>query len=142
MLDFTEHIQRVTQKISCADNMQVKTIFYFRKNILMQLFHALIYPNLMYGIPVWRSTYKTHLQNIASYQNKVLRTTNGVNRNHSVSHLYGESNVLKLEDAHKLEVAKILHCIWNKQQPHNLGLYFSKISQHHTTYVQLGPLPL
>jgi len=77
----------------------------------MLLYHVLIYP---YDIPDWRSTYKTHLLKIASYQNKVLRIINGVNRDNSVSHLYGESNILKLEEIHKLEVAKILHNIWSK----------------------------
>jgi len=86
---------------------------------------------------------KHTFKKIASYQNKVLRTINGINRDHSVSHLYGEINILKLEDIHKLELAKILHNIWNKQQPHNLSLYFSKVSQQHTrTFVQLGLLPL
>jgi len=39
-----------------------------------------------------------------------------VNRDHSLSHLYDELNILKLEDIHKLEVAKIMHNIWNKQE--------------------------
>jgi len=55
-LEFTEHVQRVTHKILCSTGIICKLKPYFPKNILIQLYNALIYPYLMYGIPVWGST--------------------------------------------------------------------------------------
>jgi len=106
----------------------------------MQLCHALVNSYLLYDIPVWGLTYKTLLQKIASYQNKIFKNTNGVNRNHSVSHLYDEVNILKVEDIYKLEVVNIMHSIRNKEQLHNLSAYYSKISQQHTHTTQASSL--
>jgi len=78
--------------------------------------------------------YKTHLQKIESYQNKVLKIIkceHGPQRNPSLWRIK-HSQTKTVEDIHIMEVAKILYSIWNKQQQHNLSLYFSKISQQHT----------
>ena len=45
----------------------------FLKKIFLQLYHALIYPHLLYTIPGWGLTYKTYLHKISILQNKGVR---------------------------------------------------------------------
>jgi len=49
----------------------------------------------------------------------------------SINPYYKQLGILKFEDIYKLEVAKIMHTIWNKQHPENLSQYFTKISSQH-----------
>ena len=44
----------------------------FPKKILLQLEYALIYPYLLYTIPIWGFTYKSYLHKISILQNKAV----------------------------------------------------------------------
>ena len=46
---------------------------YFLKKKFLQLYHALIYPHLLYIIPIWGSTYKSYPHKILILQNKAVR---------------------------------------------------------------------
>ena len=40
----------------------------FTQENSLQLYHAVIYPHLLYAIPIWGSTYKSYLHNISILQ--------------------------------------------------------------------------
>ena len=58
-LKFDIHLKFVECKIACRVGILNKLKCYFPKEILLQLYHALIYPHLLYAIPIWGSTYKS-----------------------------------------------------------------------------------
>ena len=64
-------------KVACAVGVIAKLKLYFPKKILLKLHHALVHSHLLYVLPVWRSTYKTHLQKLVSFQNRVLKFIGG-----------------------------------------------------------------
>ena len=45
----------------------------FSQEILLQLYHALIHPHLLYAIPMWGSAYKSYLHKISILQNKAFK---------------------------------------------------------------------
>ena len=72
------------------------------KQILMQVYYTIIYPNLLYGITCWGSCSKTASQSIPIIHNRILRCINTIGlRQIHVSELYTLSNVLKVQDRYK-----------------------------------------
>ena len=72
-LNFDIHLKFVERKIVYAVGILNKLKCYFPKKILFKLYHALIYPHLLYAISIWGSTYKSHLHKISILQNKAVR---------------------------------------------------------------------
>ena len=69
-LSFDIHLKFIERKIIYAVGTLNKLKSYFPKKILLQLYHALIYPHLLYAIPICGSTYKSYLHKISILQNK------------------------------------------------------------------------
>ena len=72
-LKFDIHLKFVERKIACAVSILNKLKCYFPKEILLQLYHALIYSHLLYAIPICGSTYKSYLHKISILQNKAVK---------------------------------------------------------------------
>ena len=72
-LKFDIHLKFVERKIACAVGILNKLKCYFPKEILLQLYHALIYPRLLDAILIWGSTYKSYLHKISILQNKAVK---------------------------------------------------------------------
>ena len=63
-LKFDIHLKFVERKIACAVGILNKSTCYFSKEILLQLYHALIYSHLLYAVSIWCSTYKSYIRKI------------------------------------------------------------------------------
>ena len=72
-LNFDIHLKFVECKIAYAVGILNKLKCYFSKKILLELYHALIYPHLLYAIPIRGSTCKSYLHKISILQNKAVR---------------------------------------------------------------------
>jgi len=47
----------IERKVACAVSIMNRLKFIFPKETRLQLYHALIYPHILYALPVWGSTY-------------------------------------------------------------------------------------
>ena len=72
-LSFKQHIAAICKKISRAIGIMYKLRNYVNKKILLMIYYSLIYPFLIYAIPVWGVAYKVHLNKIHILQKKVVR---------------------------------------------------------------------
>ena len=63
-------------------------LLYFPKKFLLQLYYALIYPHLLYAIPIWGSAYKFYLHKIAILQNKAVKIVTPTKWNSSANPSY------------------------------------------------------
>ena len=97
-LKFDIHFKFVERKIACAVGALNKLTRYFPKEILLQLYHALIYPHLLYAIPIWGSTYKSYLHKISILQNKAVKINTQTKWNSSANSSYSNLKVLKLKN--------------------------------------------
>jgi len=59
-LNFKKHLNGIKRKVACAVGIMNRLKFIFPKETLLQLYHALIYPHILYALPVWGSIYKTY----------------------------------------------------------------------------------
>ena len=107
-LSWKPHIMTITSKLSKLSGLLYKLRPFVNKQILMQVYYTLIYPNLLYGITCWGSCSKTASQPIQIIQNRILRCINMIGlRQIYVSELYILTNVLKVHDMYVLELCKL-----------------------------------
>jgi len=86
---------------------------------------------LQYALPVWWSTYKSNVQKLLTLQNKAVKHIANGQWNDSPNPFYKELNILIIEQIFKLEVAKIMHRIYFKQQLQTITQYLKKSSIVH-----------
>ena len=63
-LTFKQHISAVSKKISRTIGLMYKLRHYVTKKILVMLYYSLMYPFLIYAVPVWGNTNVTYLNSI------------------------------------------------------------------------------
>ena len=147
-LNFKEHIKIIERKVAYAVGILAKSKHYLPRDILLQLYHALIYYHLIYAIPVWGSTFHTYFDKLIAYLNKAVKTIAKAKWNDSPSPRYNELGILKLAKIYQLEVAKIMHRIDTKKHPPSLIRYFQKSGLSHSystltvSFSQLLHIPL
>ena len=130
-LKFDIHLKFVERKIACAVGILNKLKCYFPKEILLQLYHALIYPQLLYAIPIWGSFYKSYLDNISILQNKAVKFVTQTKWNSSANPSCTNQKVLKLNQLYHYEVGKIMYNLYHKQHPYDLNQHFTKSNVTH-----------
>ena len=131
-LKFNVHIKNIERKIACAVGILYKLSSFFPTEVLLQLYHALIYPHLLYAIPIWGSTYNTYLHKIVALQNKGVKLISRVKWETSAIPYYETLDILKLDELYNFEVTKIMYHIYHKAHPPNLTRDFIKVNQRHS----------
>ena len=130
-LKFDIHLKFVERKIACAVDVPNKLKCYFLKEILLQLYYALIYPHLFYAIPIWGSAYKSYLHRISILQNKAVKIAPQTKWNSCANPSYTNAKVLKLSKLYQYEVGKIMYNLYHKQHPYRLNQHFTKSIVRH-----------
>ena len=131
-LKFDIHLKFVERKIACAVGILNKLKCSFPKEILLLLYHALIYPHILFAIPIWGSTYKSYLHKISILQNKAVKIVTQTKWNFSANPSYTILKVLTLNKLYNYEVGKIIYNLYHKQHPYNLNQHFTKFNVRHS----------
>ena len=71
-LSFKSHIHYLESKLSRSVGVISKLRFFLPSSALINLYYSLIHSHLLYGLPVWASTYKTYSTKIRVLQNKAI----------------------------------------------------------------------
>jgi len=80
------------------------------KSSLISLYYSLVYPYLIYCLPVWGATYNEHLKPPIVLQKKCLRTINGLEFGaHTNSHFHSDK-ILNFVDLYRVELGT---CVFN-----------------------------
>ena len=97
--------------------------------ILIDVFNALIYSYLRYGIIVWGSSAATTLKPLETLVNKAVRIMSFAPLgNINLSQIYQEFNLLKLSNVHDLELGKFAYKEKYEYLPTEIGNYFTTSS--------------
>ena len=96
---------------------------------LLNLYYSLIHPHLLYGLPIWVSTYSTYLEKLCTLQNKAVIIINKGCYEDLVSPFYSNLKIFKMTDFFKLEIAKIVLSHFQKNFL-NYFLIFFQDKQH------------
>ena len=123
--------ENLEHKLACTVGILNKLKCYFPKEILLQLYHAFIYPHF-YAIPIWGSAYKSYLYEISILQNKAVKIVTLTKWNRRANPSYTNLKVLKLNKLYHYEVSKIMYNLYHKQHPYNLNQHFTKSNVRHS----------
>ena len=72
-LTWKDHIAKVTKKIVRASGIIAKMRHFVNRNSLKVIYHALVYPYLIYGNLTLGNTYKSRIEKIMNIQKKIVR---------------------------------------------------------------------
>ena len=105
---------------------------YVTDKTLLTIYNSLIYPYILYGIPIWGNADNVHLKPIYTIQKKAVRiisnkdyyVENTYLREHSTP-LFNNLRLLKIYDVFKVEALKFVFDSLNKTNPNQFHEYFS-----------------
>ena len=143
-LDWSHHIQYISKKISKACGALAKLRHCLNIDILKNVYHALIYSYLRYGILVWGKGSQTVLDPLQVVINKAIRImTFAPFGNIDLNSVYKELKLLKLRKIQALETGKFVFKEKNELLPTKIGNYFEIDSNErpHNHFVRYARRP-
>ena len=107
-LSFKAHINEICNKLSRSIALIYNLKNYMPIEVLKTIYYAHVHPHLTYCLPIWGSTYPSHLQSIFLLQKRALRLiTNSPFLEHT-NPLFKLTKIIKFYDLVKLEIASYM----------------------------------
>jgi hypothetical protein len=131
-LSWKAHINHICMKIKRSVGILSKLRYYVNTDILCNLYYALIYPLLIYGIVSWGNTYQTTLQPIIVLQKKALRIITFSKFQEPSSPLFRFFSILKLVDLISLHTLIFMYQYHNQLLPSTFDNFFTPVAQIHS----------
>ena len=138
-LQWDAQLKHVSDKITKNTGILYKLRHYVSINTLKQLYYALIYPYLHYGLMSWGTSCQTRLNKIKIKQNKCLRCIFFASKIESATPYYTILKILKLENIFNFKISSFVHKInCAKIKPpavfSNFALPISEVHSYSTRY--------
>jgi len=131
-LNFNLHIEKITSKIAKPTGILWKQRKFLPAKTLLNLYYALIYPHLLYGLIVWDSIVScVSQQNLQLVQNNAVRAIAGIKKYENITPSFKKIGVFKIHDSCKLEIAIYVPKYHNSKLPITFENYFTKSSNIH-----------
>ena len=108
-LTFKPHILSLDTRVSKSVGILSKLRFMFPSSTLLLLYYALGYPHLIYGLPIWGSTFETYLSKLQILQNEAIRIITNSDWRAPMTSKFRNIKILKIADLHTFEIAKLMH---------------------------------
>jgi len=83
-------------------------------------------------IGAWGSATKISLHRLSTIHNKIITTINWSSYRCHVTPVYSQLNLLKLEDIHQLEIAKLMNSFHSNRMPNKFDSLFTAVNSVHT----------
>ena len=148
-LTFKDHIMAVSIKVARITGAMCRIRCYVNDNTLKMIYNSLIYPHLLYGIPIWGNADDTYLKSLLTLQKKAVRTISNKFKNiHTTFKLPGPPdtfwlvdtfvkepslpifknlNILKIYDIFNIETLKFVYDSLKKSNPSQFHEYFHSL---------------
>jgi len=100
---------------------------------LMMIYHSLIYPYLIYAVPIWGNAADNFIDSIYKLQKRVVRyITFKDSRTHSAP-LFNSLNILNIRDIYKIDTLKFVHDCLNRHNPPQFHYYYNYSASTYNT---------
>ena len=140
-LTFKSHINELTKKVARSTGILYKLKHFVTPKILTNVYYAIVYPFLLYGIIIWGSACKTFLSPIHLLQKKIVRLITSKGPFTHSPPLFQQVKLLNIFDIHRFKLSKFVYEIINNQN--HMLIEFNKsstIHYHETRYASGGNL--
>lgn len=137
-LSWKNQVEYVSKKIRRSIGILCKLRYFVTKDILINLYYALIYPFLIYGLISWGNTYESNLKPIYTLQKRALRIITFSAFDHPSSPLFKSLGITKFFDLVTYHIAVLMYKYHNSLLPSAFNCFFMKISQVHSYNTRLA----
>ena len=112
--------------------MQSKT--YFSTTRLINLYHAFVFPYLIYCVEVWGNALSKHVQPLNKLQNKILKIISPSHRYINKEQLYARSGILPFKILVKHRIGLLMYKLSNGNVPKPLLNIYKSNKDIHTHF--------
>ena len=147
-LTFKQHIGELNKRVARAIGILYKIQPFVTTSILLNVYHAIIYPFLLYGVSVWGNACKTLLDPIHILQKKFVRMATYNDKYPATPGplvhtppLFYKLKVLTIFDIYKVQLGKLIYESVNDIGPTNKVIIYTRASEmhsHNTRYAKNG----
>ena len=154
-LTFKNHITAISKKISRITGLMYRIRSFIDDKTLTMIYYSLMYPQLLYGIPIWGNADDTHLNTLLLLQKKAVRLI--TNNHHNIlslfivpedpgiqwyvdtftkvpsSPLFKTLKILKVHDIFRAETLKFVYDSLNQANPAQFHKYYHFSANIHNT---------
>ena len=130
-LNFQPHLLSLNKRVSRSVGILSKLRYFFPSSTLLLLYHALVLPHLLYGLPIWGSTYESYINKVQVLQNKAIRIITNSHWQSPITPQYRKLKVLKIADLYTYEIAKLMHQHSKNMLPTCFSNFFCPLSEVH-----------
>ena len=116
-LNWKSQTNYIAKKIKRSIGILSKLRYNVSELILINLYYALIYPFLIYGITIWGNTYPSTLQHLYILQKKAIRIITFSKYDEHSSPLFKRLNIMKLHDLVSFHLVKFMYKFHNNLLP-------------------------
>ena len=95
------------------------------------IYFSLVCSHLQYAIGAWGLATKISLHRLNTIHNKLIKAISWRSYRCRVTSLYSQLNLLKLEDIHQLEIAKLMHSCHSNRMPNTFDRLFTAVNSVH-----------
>ena len=123
-LSFKQHLIEVNKKFSKTIGLMFKLRYYMNKKTLIMIYYGLIYPFLIYAVPIWGNSCSTFIDPIYKLQKKVVRLITFSNYTAHSDPLFNSLHILTIIDIYKIQTLKFVYACLKKSNPSQFHEYF------------------
>ena len=131
-LSFKAHIEFLETKISRSVGIMSKLSHYLPTETLITLYYALIHSHILFGRPVWPSTFNTYLNKLRKLQNRAIRIITKSKIKIRITPQYVHLGILTLNDLYNFEIAKFMYQYVHDMLPLRFNYYFTYMHDAHS----------
>ncbi len=103
------HIEKIKKKLLRFVGIFYKLRDILPTNIRKQLYFALIYPHIIYGIETYANTCYSYLEPLIVLNNKILRILQNKKMDTPIKELYKSYNTIPIPELHIMYIAKFVY---------------------------------
>lgn len=130
-LSWKSHVSHIAKKIKRNIGIFSKLHYYVNLDILVQLYYALMYPFLTYGLISWGNTYSSTAQPLFILQKKAMRVITFSKFHEHSSPIFKHLDIVKLPDLVFLSIAVFMHKFHNRRLPVTFDTFFTQVNKRH-----------
>ena len=97
---------------------------------MLQLYHAVVHPLILYGIIILGSTFPPYLKRLKTLQNRAIKIVARCHYQDGAESFYSQFRVLQIDDLWKYKIAKYVHRIIYNRNSKSFRNYFLKSTEH------------
>jgi hypothetical protein len=112
--------------------------YYIDSNILVNLYYALIYPFITYGLIIWGNVYSSTVKPLIILQKKVVHIITFSKFDAHSSSLFKQLKIIKLTDLVNLHVVLFMYKYHNNLLPPTFNNFFTPVCNVHSQNSRLA----